>query len=501
MKKLGDMLFSPKLMALVLALFAVSIAVATFIENDFGSNTARALVYNARWFEILLLVGIINLAGTIVVKKLYRPSSLTIFVFHLAFILILLGAAITRYIGFEGSLTLREGETSNQILTDKASVRVQLNDEVREFPAVFSAVGRNRLHKHLTMGGSELNLQAKQFITNAAPDLEYDPEGIPMALLVHNSPSGRISLPITQGDKALAGSLTFSFDSSETDTTVVKLIARGDSLVFLSPEPVIRTSMSDQSQTQLEAGREHRFLPLQLYNFGNTMIVMSKYLPNAKKTAREMTGIEGETYDAIVLELTSGGVTKEITLWGKAGYVGRPSPFKVNGNEYLISYGSTYKVIPFQLKLNDFLVERYPGSRSPSWFESKVTLMDESRNLKEERRIYMNNILKYKGYRFYQSSYTSDELGTILSVNRDWAGTLVTYLGYLLMGLGMAASLFQPEESFPKTFRGYYPIKKCPERLGGCTPYCGVHIGINWTSRAGGRIQCHCECYPCRYVW
>jgi cytochrome c-type biogenesis protein CcsB len=163
-----------------------------------------------------------------------------------------------------------------------------------------------------------------------------------------------------------------------------------------------------------------------------------------------MTGAEGETYDAIVLDLSSGGVTKEVTLWGKAGYVGRPSSFKVNGNNFLISYGSTYKEIPFQLKLNDFLVERYPGSQSPSWFESKVTLLDNTRNLNEDRRIYMNNILKYRGYRFYQSSYTSDELGTILSVNRDWAGTLVTYLGYLLMGLGMALSLVNRKSHFRK---------------------------------------------------
>ena len=34
--------------------FAVSIGVATFIENDFGTQTAKAVVYNARWFEGLL---------------------------------------------------------------------------------------------------------------------------------------------------------------------------------------------------------------------------------------------------------------------------------------------------------------------------------------------------------------------------------------------------------------------------------------------------------------
>jgi hypothetical protein len=41
----------------------------------------------------------------------------------------------------------------------------------------------------------------------------------------------------------------------------------------------------------------------------------------------------------------------------------------------------------------------------------------------------MNHILDYQGYRFFQSSFDQDELGTVLSVNRD-PGTLITYIGY-----------------------------------------------------------------------
>ena len=48
-----------------------------------------------------------------------------------------------------------------------------------------------------------------------------------------------------------------------------------------------------------------------------------------------------------------------------------------------------------------------------------------------EYRIFMNNVLNYRGYRFFQSSYDKDEKGTILSVNKDRWGTIVTYSGYL----------------------------------------------------------------------
>ena len=57
-------------------------------------------------------------------------------------------------------------------------------------------------------------------------------------------------------------------------------------------------------------------------------------------------------------------------------------------------------------------------------------------------RIFMNNVLDYKGYRFFQASYDTDELGTVLAVNHDALGTNVTYLGYFLMMIGMFFTLF-----------------------------------------------------------
>jgi cytochrome c-type biogenesis protein CcsB len=62
--------------------------------------------------------------------------------------------------------------------------------------------------------------------------------------------------------------------------------------------------------------------------------------------------------------------------------------------------------------------------------------------IREDRRIFMNNVLKHRGYRFYQSSYDPDEKGTVLSVNKDRWGTSITYIGYSLLMLGMLLALF-----------------------------------------------------------
>jgi cytochrome c-type biogenesis protein CcsB len=96
--------------------------------------------------------------------------------------------------------------------------------------------------------------------------------------------------------------------------------------------------------------------------------------------------------------------------------------------------------LPFEMKLLKFTLTRYPGSASPSSFESKVLVYVDGE--KREERIFMNNVLDIKGYRFFQSSYDKDERGTILSVKKDVAGRNVTYFGYILLTVGFILCLF-----------------------------------------------------------
>ena len=70
----------------------------------------------------------------------------------------------------------------------------------------------------------------------------------------------------------------------------------------------------------------------------------------------------------------------------------------------------------------------------------------------------MNHVVDYGGFRFFQSSYDwSSEQNkkagldpdiTILSVNHDIMGTWITYLGYLLLAIGLLGTLFNPSSRF-----------------------------------------------------
>jgi cytochrome c-type biogenesis protein CcsB len=112
-----------------------------------------------------------------------------------------------------------------------------------------------------------------------------------------------------------------------------------------------------------------------------------------------------------------------------------------SGNQVEIrtNRGHSVHTLPFRMELVKFTLKRYPGSMSPSSYESDVLVHVDGVTLRKS--VYMNNVLDVKGYRFYQASFDSDERGTILSVNKDVAGRNVTYTGYLMLLAGCIACL------------------------------------------------------------
>ena len=106
-------LTSMKLMSILLLVFAFFIGYATFIENDFGRTTAKALVFNSWWLEAILILLTFSLINNIIKFRLFRWEKIAALTFHLAFIIILIGSSITRYISYEGMMHIREGESTN----------------------------------------------------------------------------------------------------------------------------------------------------------------------------------------------------------------------------------------------------------------------------------------------------------------------------------------------------------------------------------------------------
>ena len=118
----------------------------------------------------------------------------------------------------------------------------------------------------------------------------------------------------------------------------------------------------------------------------------------------------------------------------------------------------TLRPLPFTLELKKFTLTRYPGSSSPSSYESDLLIHIDGET--RSALVYMNNILDLKGYRFYQASFDKDEHGTILSVSKDVAGRIITYVGYSILFIGLFLSIVGKHTRFRQLYAQLQTIRK-----------------------------------------
>lgn len=213
-------LFSPIFMGVLFVLFALSMAIATFLENDYGSPAAYSLIYNAKWFELILLLLAVNLVGQIVLLKLLRKDKLTIALFHLSFILMLVGAGITRYFGWEGSIHIRDGEEQNQCYSNEKYIGYSVKDQngkiiVNHFQKYsLTSVSSDNFEKKIQINGRSYDLILAKIITNATEIITDSPEGEPIiSLLLTKNMRDRETITLKKGDYITSNGITFGFGS------------------------------------------------------------------------------------------------------------------------------------------------------------------------------------------------------------------------------------------------------------------------------------------------
>ncbi|RXK06161.1 cytochrome C biogenesis protein [Halarcobacter bivalviorum] len=344
MKQLTDVLFSFKTTLTLLAILAIGAGVATFIENDFGTSTARVLVYNHFWYEAVLVLTTVNLTGIIFKYKMWKHKAR--FIFHFSFVVILIGAAVTRYVGYEGIMQIREGQTENRMLSLEPYLQVKITQKdatyYKEYPMEFGALGSNSFSHSISFKDKELKVDYNNYFY-------------------------------------------------------------------------------------------------------------------AKKGKSDM-GI-------LTVDVTLNGETKTIKLPGKRGMKGVPKVEDFGDTVVTLEYGSKTLELPFAIRLNDFQLDRYPGSMAPSSYASEVTVIKQD-GKKYDYRIFMNRTLHEGNFLFFQSSYDPDEKGTVLSVNND-PGKWPTYLGYFLLTLGLIWNLFDKKSRFWKLTK-YVSAKNVASIVAAC---------------------------------
>lgn len=447
LKKITLPFFSMLSTGILIIIFAISIAYATFIENDYGAATAKFLIYNSWWFEVLLYVLAINLIGSIIIHKLINRKKWAIFLFHLGFIFILIGAAATRYTGFEGFVHIREGEQTNKLTTSSNFVKVEAlaGDESHTVieEVHFSPKTKNQFDNSFSMAGKKVKLDNLTYVPSATETVVPDPAGIPMLnLMAMDRFGGRIDFILRENEVKSFGPLGFIFAKDEKPF-IISVWEEDGRLLFSYPDTVEIMSMGQAVAAKLVPGNPHDLLQKTIYSIGHFSFVLKEFVPKGRIQLISVPSHTGTmSRNAVTMNVRVGNITQELIAYESEDGNMASKITELDGIQFSTFYGRVEEELPFFLRLNEFQLERYPGSNSPSSFASEVTLIDTEHNVERDYRIYMNNILKYRGYRFFQSSYDKDEMGTILSVNFDSLGTAITYFGYFIMTLGMIFTLF-----------------------------------------------------------
>lgn len=451
-KKIFDMFTSTRAAGMYILLFAIAIGVATFVENDFGTSSAQDLIFKSKWFELLLVLFSIAILANIWRYKLIKQKKWASLGFHSAIIVILIGSALTRYIGTEGMMHIREGETTDKYLSSESFLKFKVLKDGKSYsfdePLYLSSLGSNKFKSSYQIGNSLIDVNLDGFLPNPTETATPSPDGVPMIKVVIGGAGGREEYFVKKGERVTINGVNFNF-TDEFLPDAFNVTQDKDSLLFSTQETINQRVMATQKVDDLVGGIPHRLMLRSLYTLGSASFVVGEYIPNGKvNVASGSPKLKNESTMGLNLSVSVNGKPQKTMVVGRKGDEGQAQVLSFDGLELAISYGSKVETLPFSLLCKDFILEKYPGTENPSSYASEVTLIDIKNSVNRDQRIFMNNILDYNGYRFFQSSFDQDELGTYLSVNHDFWGTWVSYFGYALLTIASLMTFFDKKSRF-----------------------------------------------------
>ncbi|EKP5421661.1 cytochrome c biogenesis protein CcsA [Campylobacter jejuni] len=490
-KSIGDLRVS----VVLFLLFALFCALATFIESAYGTPTAWAMVYDTFWFEYIQLLLGINLLCGMFRYKMFRLKKLPLMIFHISFLFILVGSAMTRYAGFEGILPIREHTQNSLIESSKTSLRISAIKDGERYSAVNDRyIGNlpfaNSFKLKLNLGDDQAVLKYKDLILNAHYTYKENNNSDPLlVLMLSQKGSQGVDVKFEKGEVKNIEGVNFAFMNDNVKAPFVKI---DENLTLSSSENLHFLSMLDGQNLDLKIGEKANAKERRLYEIndisfvvkaaslhaqealegsnrpqdesfwlwfksawlevGRTMLISTFGEPQNWKNSlllhfkdfalsNENKNLELTGSNALKLELSYKNESKEFYIFE----YNKPIMIELADQKFFISWALSYEQLPFDIYLRDFVLDRYPGSMSPASYASEITVKNNNENF--DYRIFMNNVLDYDGYRFYQSSYDQDEKGTVLSVNKD-PGKIPTYIGYFLLCLGMFMNFLNPHSRF-----------------------------------------------------
>lgn len=536
-------LSSLKLSAFLMAVAAFASAKGTFIESAVGRDGAYALVYDAWWFEAVLALLSLSLVLLFFKRWPYKPRQYGFMLVHISIVVILVSAGITRWFGYEGTMSIREGASSDFIFSNHKQVSLTADGQTAGVKVRLWKAGQNNIKGNVSLGGQKYQLAVTEYWPHYAESWQAGPGG-PAALEFGLRQEGQMSEQmLLQGNRTsigdvearfLEGAFSGSMSSSrygdlrlniggqpcvipvqpagnavvacggyklqvtefQTKYTVgaqsdpegpminpmirVAITApdgrKGERILFaLHPDfsmghsggqdafaeldmvyqvssgvefakggstgvqgrasfPISSMNMETQEEAQIPAGTTFDVQKNVLYkNSDNGFgIVPIETFTSVVKAPSMSESSNDPPAARVVLRDGSGGELANVVCIEQDN----PVPVQVGGKTLELAYGPLIHKLPYTVKLDDFVLQTYPGSDNPATYESYVSLDDPQMGVSGRKvHIFMNHPMNHRGTKHFQSSYDRDRRGTVLSVNHD-PGKAPTYFGYIMISVG-----------------------------------------------------------------
>ncbi len=271
-------------------------------------------------------------------------------------------------------------------------------------------------------------------------------------------PDVEMMRPIVPGDSASGLRLRYSNPDALKEISPPADIEHEhedyDRLVFQHNDGTLKATLVriDGTTTvfDLEAVKDG---PIEIDLDGQPFYVLRHY-SHARAGEKFTKARESKTSNLPVLlvEVAEGYETQTVQLAWKT-----PTPVfsEGGGRPVFLRYGPTEYEIPFNIQLDDFRKNDYPGSTMAMEFESDVTWQpvhvhvegDDHANLPDPKtqKIWMNNPLKFDGWKVYQAGFQGDQISTFSIMNDP--GLSMTYLGCIVLCLGILVIFYSRDLS------------------------------------------------------
>lgn len=437
LKKLNKPLASLKLAVFVILAIATITAVGTIIEARYDSYAAKKLVYDTWFMYAILGLLVLNLVAVMVDRWPWKKRHAAFVLAHIGIIIILGGGLLTMKFGLDGSMRVGIGEDSNFVQTGDTDIVVYTSfDGDRYSKTLEQEVDFFRKppteKKPFIIPAYENEIRIVDYKKYVLPSKKVLPgeegkSGSGLRFQIQNPNVNVIEWLVQKKPHALA---THNFGPAQIHLGDAPEKGRGANEIFITPEKDSTLRYVVFQKDQEKPVKKGVTKEGASFDPGFKMAMqfrVLRYLPAAVEDW-DLQTVERPT------PLTTSAV--KIIFEGKEHWVLLNDMVKLfqKNAVYLLTYGNRRVDVGFPVKLKKFEVSRYQGTMRAMAYESIVEMPELG-----ERKISMNEPLKYKGLTFYQASF-QEEMGkpvaSVFSVNHD-PGRFFKYLGSLIMSLGI----------------------------------------------------------------